>query len=131
MGALGIEMEIVALFNAVLLLFSLLLRLSPHHDNLLYATLVAFLPRKVVRQVMQSLNSLALSVFAVAGVFAMAVGWWAFGLWFGVALMVSQLTEAAEELGEYRETISADTTITDRVKPVGNQSAVSLTQNYK
>ncbi len=103
MNALGLEMEIVALFNLGIFLFMLLLRLSPYHDNLLYAVLSRILPANGAWRVMSGLNSLALGVFAVTGLFAIRSSWWAFGLWFAVALTVSQMVEAAEQMGEYRD----------------------------
>ncbi len=120
MGALGIEMEIVALYNAGLALYTLLLRVSPQHDNLLHAILSRFMPAKKTQHVMNSLNSLALSIFAVASVLAMAIDWWAFGLWFAVALMLSHVVEAAERMGEYREAVEFDRPI---LQPIGSKSA--------
>lgn len=103
MDVLGIEMEIVALFNVVSFLFALFLRLSPRHDNLLHALLTPYFSAERVNQFMSRLNSLALGLFAVGGVLALAVGWWAFGVWFAVALTLSQVAGAAEKMGEYRE----------------------------
>ena len=101
-GALGVEMEIVALFNAGLLLFSLLLRLSPNHDNLLHSALASMLQKPWPHYVMTLLHSVALVVFAVAGVFILGISWLAFGWWFLTAVMLSQLTDVAEAFGEYR-----------------------------
>lgn len=109
-GALGIEMEIVALFNIGLLVFSLLLRLSPNHDNLLHAALASTLDAPTPHYVMTFIHSVALVAFAVSSVFMLGLNWIGFGWWFIVAVMLSQLTTVAESYGEYRSDIdSAET----------------------
>ena len=107
-GALGVEMEIVSLFNLGMLLFSLLLRLSPNHDNLLHAALAARLDSPIPHRVLSTLHTIALVTFAASSILMLGVGWLAFGWWFAMAGMLSQLTTVAEEAGEYRELSSAE-----------------------
>ena len=102
-GALGIEMEIVSLFNIMLALFALLLRLSPNHDNLLHAALVSTIGKSGSHTVMILIHIVALGLFGISSLFAISLGWLAFGWWFLIAWMLSQLTSLAEQHGEYRE----------------------------
>ena len=101
-GPLGIEMEIVALFNAALVARSLLTRLSPAHDNLLHALLTKNLPAHWPSTIMTMLHSLVLIIFAASSVFMLGLGWLAFGWWFALAVMLSQIVDSAESLDEYR-----------------------------
>ena len=101
-GPLGIEMEIVALFNVLLLALALFTRFSPVHDNLLHAALTMWLPNPWSNTIMTLLHSILLMIFAGASVFMLGVGWLAFGWWFALALMLSHIVDSAESQGEYR-----------------------------
>lgn len=100
-GALGIEMEIVALYNLGLVVFNLLLRLSPNHDNLLYAAFASVLNREWAHDIMTLIHAILLCTFALASIFAIGFSWLAFAWWFLTAWMLSQLTALAERQGEY------------------------------
>ena len=102
-GALGIEMELVAVFNTALVLFGFWLRLSPNHDNLLHAVFVVMFDRSWAHDLMVFLHSIILMMFAASSVLALSFGLLPFGWWFAVALMLSQLTTTAEQQGEYRD----------------------------
>ncbi len=124
-GALGVEMEIVALFNLGLLMFSLLLRLSPNHDNLLHAALASVMSKPWPHYTMTFIHSLALIAFAVSSVLMIGLDWFAFGWWFVMAAMLSQLTTVAEAFGEYRtDLISAEPTQSDKIAPQSITSSV-------
>ncbi|MGB1249980.1 MAG: hypothetical protein ACPG8W_05060 [Candidatus Promineifilaceae bacterium] len=101
-GALGIEMEIVAIFNAALIVFGLLLRLSPNHDNLLHAAFAVVFGRTWAHDLIIFFHSVILMLFALSSIFALGFGALAFGWWFAIALMLSQLTMTAEQQGDYR-----------------------------
>ena len=100
-GALGIEMEMVALFNVALVLFSFLLRLSPNHDNLLHALLAVLTDRTWAHNLMVLLHSILLMLFAISSILALSFGVLSFGWWFALAFMLSELTTTAEQQGEY------------------------------
>lgn len=115
---------IAALFNLGMLPFALLLRLSPNHENLLHAILAQAVSKNAARHVMTTLNTLFVTVFLLAGIALIVVGWWAFGLWFVVALMGSQLIESAEVMGEYRDEITEEAVVT-----IVNRSSAPPTLN--
>ena len=101
-GPLGIEMEIVALFNVLLLTIALLTRFSPVQDNLLKAALTPVLPAHWPQTILTLLHSIMLIIFAASSVFMLGLGWLAFGWWFAIAVMLSQIVDSAEAQGEYR-----------------------------
>lgn len=90
-GPLGIEMEVVALFNATLVLLALVTKLSPLHDNLLYALLASTTTKQWPRTMMKLLQTMLLLLFAVGSIFMLRLGWLAFGWWFVIAVMLSQI----------------------------------------
>lgn len=93
----------VALFNAIMLLFSLLLRLTPNHDNVLHATLATFSDQPWPHDIMTLIHSIALPSFVIASVIMLTLGWLAFVCWAALAVMLSQITSLAEIYGEYPE----------------------------
>lgn len=104
-----IELQTVAIFNTIILLFSLLLRLSPKHDNVLHATLAAFFDQPLPQNIVNIIFSFALPSFVISGIFMLAIGWVAFACWAAVAVMLSQITTTAEQYGEYQEDIIQST----------------------
>jgi hypothetical protein len=126
---LGLEMEIVALFNVALFVFSFFLRLSPKHDNLLHAALTYVARPPYPNRVMRLLHTIALMTFVMSFIVAVEWSWMAFGWWFAFALMFSQLTTVAERSGEYTVTVAPEPRVTPAAS-VRSMSAESAESAY-
>jgi hypothetical protein len=76
-GVLGIEMELIALFNAALFLFSLLIQTSKYQPNALHALLRLTLPtarQQWASRVMTVLRESAVVLFAMSAIFVLELG---------------------------------------------------------
>lgn len=102
-GALRIEMEIIAIFNLFLAIFATFIRPTPNHDNLLYAWLTQSRDDESAKITLSIINVFLLGLFVIGGLFMLAFDWIAFGWWFLIAVMFSQLTTVAETFGEYTD----------------------------
>ena len=120
-GALGIEMEIVALFNLGLLILSLVVRLTPNSDNMLHAALASVMSEAWSHYIVKFINSAALAIFCVVGLMLLSFNWIGFGWWFAIALMLSQMTTIADLYGEYD--IDKPLAQTDSAIEIGSVSA--------
>ena len=100
---LRIELEIIAIFNLFLALFATFVRLTPNHDNILFAWFATTRDEGIAKRNLSLINLIFLAIYVIGGIFLLVISWIAFGWWFLIAIMFSQLTTVAESFGEYTE----------------------------